>query len=110
MSYEERTWTGRELTVEDGEHVEVVLEEWLNLIGGVVRRRWFCALRSKTSGRGFRKTTLTDRDVEERFGNAVSIPEPPEDVGKTREELVLEQAIGKKKSLGVNTNGEGESS
>lgn len=88
----EWTWTGRELTIEDGDHVEIVLEEVKKMIADKMRRRWLLATSSKYGDKAMAKTVLTDRDVEENFGPAVTIPEPPEDVGKTREELILQYA------------------
>jgi len=88
----EWTWTGRELTVDDTEHVEVVLEEVKKMIAGEMRRRWLLRTTSKHGNKAMARTVLTDKEVEDNFGPAVTIPEPPEDAGKTRDELILEYA------------------
>lgn len=88
----EPIWTGRELTVEDGNHVEVVLEEIKLMVAETMRRRWLLRTSSKYGDKAMLRTQLTDREVEENFGPTVDLPEPPEDVGKTRDQLILEEA------------------
>lgn len=87
--------TGRKVTVEDGELVKTYLEEFVNYYGGEedgsVQRRWMLKTMCKKSFKSYSSHSLTDSMVFEFFPEAgIELPEPPEDVGKSRAELALQ--------------------
>jgi len=92
-----RVWTEREVVVEDGDCIKTVLKEFVEYNGSAdeIIRRWSWSSFSKTSGQATTGRTLTDDMVDEYFPEAdVDLPPAPEDVGKSKEELLLEEVRG----------------
>jgi hypothetical protein len=92
-----RAWTEREIVVEDGDCIKTVLKEFVDYEGSgdQVIRRWSWTSFSKASGQATTGRSLTDDMVEEYFPEAdIDLLSPPEDVGKSKEELLLEEARG----------------
>ena len=93
-----RVWTGRRVTVEEGELVKTFLDEFLNYYGGdeegQVERRWALKSECKSSAKTISSSSLTDSRVSEYFPETdIELPDPPEDVGKSRNQLILEESM-----------------
>jgi hypothetical protein len=90
-----KIWTDREVLIEDGELVRTYLNEYVVYFGseadGAVKRRWVLTSHLKNSGKIVSSQRMTDRQLDEYLPEAdIELPEPPDSVGKSRDELYLD--------------------
>jgi hypothetical protein len=89
-----KVWTDREVEIEDGELVRTYLNEYLTYFGtengGEVERRWVLTTHLKNSGKIISTQRMIDLDLDQYFPETdIELPDPPEGVGKSRDELYL---------------------